>query len=83
MVGTSGRTLVRCLPVVAITLTLPLLICSTIVGTASNIISNCPASTSVRAPALPRCGMCTTKIPAMALNSSPAMWWGVPGPEDA
>ena len=50
---------------------------------ASNIISSWPPSTSVRAPALPLYGMCTMDTPAIALNNSPAMWYGVPGPDDA
>ncbi len=82
-VGTSGSTAERDLPVVASALTLPALMCSVIVGMASNIISIWPPSTSVRAPALPRYGMCTMDTPAITLNSSPAMWYGVPGPDDA
>ena len=71
------------MPVVASAFTLPELTCSAMVVTASNIRSTWPPITSVRAPELPRYGMCTRYTPAMLLNSSPAMWYGVPGPEDA
>ena len=37
----------------------------------------------MRAPELPLYGMCRIETPAIALNSSPAMWYGVPGPDDA
>ena len=50
---------------------------------ASNIMCTCPPSTSVRAPELPLYGTCTMSSPAIDLNSSPAMWYGVPGPEEA
>src|SRR4029078_4724116 len=57
--------------------------CSVIVGTAANIMSTWPPRTSVRAPELPLYGMCRIDTPAIALNRSPAMWYGVPGPDDA
>src|SRR6185295_1822888 len=83
IVGTSGSTAERTSPVVPSALTLPERTNSLIVVTASNIMSTCPPSTSVRAPELPLYGMCRIATPAIALNSSPAMWYGVPGPDDA
>jgi hypothetical protein len=83
MVGTSGSTAERARPVVPSAFTLPARMCSLIVGTASNIRSTWPPRTSVRAPELPLYGMCRIETPAIALNSSPAMWYGVPGPDDA
>ena len=35
----------------------------------------------MRAPSLPLYGTCTMSTPPSALNSSPAMWYGVPGYE--
>jgi hypothetical protein len=29
------------------------------------------------------CGTCTRLVPLIALNSSAAMWYGVPAPEEA
>ncbi len=52
MVGTSGSTLDRALPVVASARTFLVWIRSVIVLTASNIMSTWPPSTSVRAPPL-------------------------------
>ena len=34
-------------------------------------------------PELPLNGTCRMSMPAICLNSSPAMWYGVPGPEEA
>src|ERR1017187_8781508 len=71
--GTLGSTDERTLPVVASALTLPSFANSLMVVTASNIMSTCPSSVSVRACELPLYGMCTMSSPAIALNSSPAM----------
>ena len=69
--------------VVASAFSLPPLVCATMVLMASNIMSTWLPSTAVRAWSLPLCGTCTMFTPAMYLNSSPAMWYGVPGPEEA
>jgi len=50
---------------------------------ASNIICTCPPSTSLRAPDEPRYGTCWMLVPLIDLNSSPAMWYGVPVPDEA
>src|SRR6266702_4039127 len=73
-VGTRGVIEERAFPEVAIARTLPACASGAIVVIASNIICTSPARTLVRASALPLCGTCTTSIPAIALNSSPAMW---------
>src|SRR3954447_23187447 len=73
----------RVAPVVPSAFTLPARTCSVIVGTASNIRPTCPPRTSVRAPELPLYGMCRIETPAIALNGAPAMWYGVPGRDDA
>ena len=71
------------MPLVASARTLPPFACSFIVVTASNIISTWPPMTPVRAAELSLYGTWTMSTPAIALKSSPAMWYGVPGPEDA
>src|SRR5512140_604119 len=76
-VGRSGVIELRTCPVVARPRTLPSLASGAMVVTASNIRSTWPPTTSVRAPELPLYGMWVILTPAMYLNNSPAMWYGV------
>ena len=73
IVGASGMTLERFLPVVPSAFTFPARAWPAIVVIASNIICTWPPSTAVRAWSEPLCGTCTMSTPAMYLNSSPAM----------
>ena len=74
MVGASGITEERELPVVPSAFTLPARTCPAMVVIASNIICTWPPRIAVRAWSEPLCGTCTMSTPAIALKSSPAMW---------
>ena len=73
MVGTSGISLERVLPVVPSARTWPPCTVGAVVVMASIIICTWPPITALRASPLALCGTCTMSVPLMALNSSPAM----------
>ena len=63
--------------------TVPPSICEAAVDAIENIISTEPLTTALSAAFASRNGTCTTSMPAMDLNSSPARCGGVPMPDDA
>ena len=73
MVGTSGITDERFLPLVPSATTLPSRTFGASTVMASNIICTWPPSTLVRMSPEVLCGTCTMLVPVMALNSSAAM----------
>ena len=78
--GTSGEAVSDVTPMPR---TVPPLICATAVEAIENIISTEPPTTALSAAFASRNGTCTTSMPAMDLNSSPARCGGVPMPDDA
>src|SRR5262249_28451395 len=83
IVGKSGVSSDRVRPVVPSARTCPPFASADIVVTASNIICTVPEITLLRASPEALWGTCTMSLCVIALNNSPAMWYGVPGPDDA
>jgi len=82
-VGTLGSAATRLGAATASARSLPDCTCGSDDGMLSNRISTWPASTSFSAGPAPRYGMCTMKVPLVALNSSPIMWPIPQVPEEA
>src|SRR5215472_16257588 len=83
MVGTSGSTVERLAAEVPSARTCPALTFGAMVVMASNAICTWPPITLLRISPDALCGTCTRLVPLIALNSSAAMWYGVPAPEEA
>ena len=83
MVGTSGRTALRRVPLVPSTLSRPLLMCGTTWISDGITICAWPAMTSAIAGPPPLYGTCTTSIPAWIMNSAQARCCRLPTPAEA
>src|SRR5262249_5651781 len=79
----SGSASERVAVVTASARSLPALMCPIDDPEPPNITCTCPLIRSVSAGATPRYGTCTMSTPVIILNSSPAIWEGVPIPPDA
>ena len=69
-VGTSGRCAERVAPVCAITFSLPAFTCGRIAVGLSESTCTSPATRAITAGAPPLYGMCSMRMPAMALSIS-------------
>ncbi|MNS82878.1 hypothetical protein D3C72_1166370 [compost metagenome] len=78
--GTSGRALLRLSVVTAIAFSLPERMFGAAVARLSKLKSTWPDSSASCAGLPPLYGMCTAKMPASFLNSSPARWPALPLP---
>ncbi len=83
MVGTSGSSARRLVPVVPNARSLPLRICGKAVLSGQNMMSTTPPSRSTIAGAEPLYGIWVMRVPVIDLKTSAAMCCGLPEPADA